>query len=182
MKTLKFWIKCILGFYIMNSIIFFTIIWCFRSWTEIDLFLQINLGFILFAALSFISFFAVKNYFSNELRYVILLFVIASMLVFQSSQFLLLNIDRSRSFYVISWVKNHDIAVTFSGYDLLEVKSDEKMSQSAIANRIDEQVDRGFITVESSHLELSKVGLMLYVISDRVAGIFRLDGWLINKL
>ena len=108
-----------------------------------------------------------------------IIFVLVAVLAF--SQLFInfqLNIDRSRSFYVLSWVKNYEIKKKNLRNDLLQIKSDEKKSISALVLRIDEQISRGLIKINTDNfLELSYSGEILLIVSETSARIFNLEGW-----
>jgi hypothetical protein len=180
-NPLFFWFKCTSYFYIISMTLVFAILLCFRYLTDIDLFLQINLSVFFVLITAFVGFAYFRKLFFNDKSELILLFLIALLLTYSSTQFMLLNIDRSRSFYVLSWVQNHDIRITNSGYDITEVKSYEKYSKFEIIKRLDEQRIRGLIKVDSSSLDLSIRGSVFYYSADKLAQIFKLDGWTSNK-
>jgi hypothetical protein len=92
----------------------------------------------------------------------------------------LLNIDRSRSFYILSWVNNGQIKVVGNEIDLSRVMSDEASSSDGIKQRIREQESRGIIVSEGSILKLSAIGTLIYNVSTKLARIFKLNGWFGN--
>jgi hypothetical protein len=99
-------------------------------------------------------------------------------------QFIFVNIDRSRSFYVISWVKNYDISIISGALIVNEgfIQSSEFSNSLAIKNRIDEQIVRGIIDINSENdLKLSIYGDAIYTISNTLSNIFNLSGWQQNK-
>ena len=93
-----------------------------------------------------------------------------------------LNIDRSRSFYVLGWVKSHQIEKSVSGITLRYIQSKEKKPNSAIEQRIEEHISRGIFRVNKNNvLELSTSGSILYYLSEASAEIFNLNGWKVNS-
>ena len=107
--------------------------------------------------------------------------LIASMLFFTLAQFSLLNIDRSRSFYILSWIDNGSMRVQGGLLILDKVKSNEKMNQEAIWERIQEQRLRGLVSVQNSELELTSKGELLLSFANLLGKIFHLENWRVNK-
>jgi hypothetical protein len=103
------------------------------------------------------------------------------LLNYNFAQFVLINVDRSRSFYVLSWVVYHEIEISPDGYKLNPITSREKVNQIAITQRIDEQLERGLIKATNSKLELTRKGKLLYKFADQMANIYDLQGWFENK-
>ena len=97
------------------------------------------------------------------------------------TQNLILNIDRSRSFYILSWVEKYSITVSDGNIDLRKVKSVEKNSEESISARIEEQKSRGLIREEKNKLELTVTGSLLLKISNAIAILFNLSGWFQNS-
>lgn len=97
------------------------------------------------------------------------------------SQSIFLNIDRSRSFYVLSWIQSNQITYVNGELDISRVNSQEKNNESAIRNRIEEQLSRGLLIESQSDLALSFRGLLVLNASDYLAEIFNLNGWLQNS-
>lgn len=108
-----------------------------------------------------------------------ILICVLSFYVFSTST--LLNIDRSRSFYILSWVDNGLVTFTEDGLKMDKVKSLEKNNSNAIENRIIEQIKRGIIVHTDSKLELSKIGKVLVQVSNLTANLFSLGGWQKNR-
>ncbi len=110
------------------------------------------------------------------------LLIIGSLLFMQIAPSTLLNIDRSRSFYVLAWVKHGEIRITDDGLDLSYIVSDERKNPEAIRLRIIEQENRGLVTLNSQgYYSLTQKGEYLFEFSDFLASIYKLNGWESNK-
>jgi predicted transcriptional regulator len=92
-----------------------------------------------------------------------------------------MNIDRSRSFYVLSWVGNGDIQISNGQLNLSKVISDEKLNISAIKERIGEQVDRSLIERRGTTYILTQKGKVMLSIANRLASFYHLEGWFNNR-
>ena len=117
----------------------------------------------------------------NRLTFVNLLIIV--LLSTTSAQFfanVMLNIDRSRSFYVLSWVRYEKVTLNDGRLDYSLVKSPEKNSYGAITQRVEEQAERGLIKI-SDKCELTLRGKMTVHISDFLAKAFSLEGWKLNN-
>jgi hypothetical protein len=93
---------------------------------------------------------------------------------------ILLNIDRSRSFYVLSWVQNNQIEI-ISTPTKLQIKSRESASLDAVLQRVEENQTRGLISKDSNGLHLTRAGEFLLVTSNVLAQVFVLKNWEENK-
>ncbi len=107
--------------------------------------------------------------------------VIASLLFFLSAQFTILNIDRSRSFYVLSWINLERIQIRGESYDLSKVDSPEKSNINAIAARIEEQVSRGLVISKNSELQLTRRGELVLWAAELSGDLFHLEYWESNR-
>ncbi len=93
----------------------------------------------------------------------------------------LLNVDRSRSFYVLGWVDNGSISGSPSRPNLENVRSEERTDLNAIAVRLQEQSQRGIIEYRNGEFSLSLTGNLLIFSSNLLAKLFKLDGWTKNN-
>jgi hypothetical protein len=93
----------------------------------------------------------------------------------------LLNIDRSRSYFVIGWVHEGNIKVEGNLYNYDNVYSPEKKNIEAADFRLSEQIDRGYVIQKNQVLELSTSGKFLYQIAELLSGIYNLNTWKINN-
>lgn len=112
-----------------------------------------------------------KNY---EIMAIVVL-IIAVITQFEASIFL--NIDRSRSVFILAWVNNHEIDVSQGNVRVVKFTSSEMENLDALKLRIDEQVQRGLIKVGSDKIFLSASGKLVLHFSQKIASIFQLDGW-----
>jgi hypothetical protein len=103
------------------------------------------------------------------------------LLFFVSHQTMLLNIDRSRSYFVIGWVHDGKIVVKGNEYDFSKVKSIEKMSSGALSSRVNEQIERGYVRKINQNLELTFSGKILFETAEALAYLFNLENWKLNK-
>jgi hypothetical protein len=88
-----------------------------------------------------------------------------------------LNIDRSRSVFILSWVHNHEIDISQGNVRVVKFTSSEMENLDALKLRINEQVQRGLMKVESDRIFLSVSGKLILYVSQRIASIFQLGGW-----
>lgn len=107
--------------------------------------------------------------------------LLSSLVFWSSAQFLLLNIDRSRSFYVISWIAQGKIDVFDHSISLDRVKSNEKLNYRAIEDRIGENSTRGLLHLKNGELKLTNLGEVVLRISNFLAPQFKLSGWFQNR-
>jgi hypothetical protein len=142
-----------------------------------DLFVNINLVFIFLSFPLVIFLFSAKEYKSSTL----LTLIIALLFFYQSATSILINIDRSRSFYVLSWVDKYQIKSGVNTNPYESVQSPEKHSIEAIQKRIIEQESRGLISDNGSEFSLTSLGKVTLQISNFFAKIFNLQGWYQNK-
>jgi len=92
----------------------------------------------------------------------------------------ILNIDRSRSFYVLSWVKNKSISIEKNRL-LINIESPEGRNTNAVIQRITEASSRGLLNRTSEEIELTALGEILFFGSNQIAKIFNLSGWFENE-
>lgn len=118
-----------------------------------------------------------SDFFSRRFQ----LTAIASLLFFLTAQFTILNIDRSRSFYVLSWIDLERIQIRGDSYDLSQVISSEKSNVNAIADRITEQVSRGLVLSKNSKLYLTQRGEFVLWAAEFSGDLFHLDYWETNR-
>jgi hypothetical protein len=99
-----------------------------------------------------------------------------------SAQGTLLNIDRSRSLYILSWAHHQKIYVENNLIVLDRVKSLEARVPSAISQRIDEHVERGLMIDNGEKILLTPRGEIFFNVANILANVFQLNGWKQNKL
>jgi hypothetical protein len=107
--------------------------------------------------------------------------VITTLVIFISASNTLLNIDRSRSFYVLNWVGQGEVANSPNGLDLTRVHSGEKMSSVAIEKRIEEQVARGLIKRTGGNFLLTNRGKLTLWVANFISHVYSLQGWKQNN-
>jgi hypothetical protein len=163
--------------FLLSVFLHFVILLMFRVLDIFNnlLFEQIILGsFLVFIVIWFWQKFIAKK----SILTILLLSMSASILVEQST---ILNIDRSRSFYVLAWTHKNLISFENGILDLTKVQSDEKLGLTGIETRINEQISRGLMTKRSSELKLSNFGKVYYFCAEKIAIIYRLDNWAKNN-
>lgn len=87
----------------------------------------------------------------------------------------LMNVDRSKSFYIIQWVAELQPTKINELQDEL-VKKYGYFDSESILKRITEQQKRGIISGEKI-LYLTKYGTIYYEIANLTAQVFTLEGW-----
>ena len=91
------------------------------------------------------------------------------------------NIDRSRSFYVLGWVYKNEVRESQNHIDLSTVTSSEKKNLDGITQRINEQETRGLLIKNGTLVNLISTGKVVYRISSIFASAFHLEGWVKNN-
>lgn len=105
-----------------------------------------------------------------------------SILLFWSfAQFTLLNIDRSRSFFLIAWVDQGKVAMTNDSYSFAKVSSPEVLNLKGMTQRVDEQISRGILKKDNNRLELTIKGKIVLETSKFLAREYKLTGWIANN-
>ncbi len=101
-----------------------------------------------------------------------------SIFVVQST---IINVDRSRSFYVLSWTDKDLVSYNGETLDLSKVSSDEKLGLTGVETRINEQISRGLISRHQNELALTNQGRIYLFIANTLAKIYSLENWENNK-
>jgi hypothetical protein len=146
------------------------------------LFEEILFGSILaaFFTLSFTFYLKNRGVFKDSIQtlcYVNILALMFSVLILPYS---LLNVDRSRSFYVLSWVEQGKVSVE-NGQIILNVKSTESLDRSGVYLRLVEQQQRGLINRSNQTYEITSMGKLALAIATMLAQTFSLENWEANK-
>ena len=115
---------------------------------------------------------------ASNVGYLLIIAVLSFQLIAPSS---ILNIDRSRSFYVLSWVKDGNVHIKDNGLILTGVKSHEALDPDAIESRLNEQLSRGLINKLNGDYKLTFRGSLMVKIADTLSALFKLQGWDENK-
>jgi hypothetical protein len=93
----------------------------------------------------------------------------------------LVNVDRSRSFYVLSWVNLGKVSVT-SGEITLDVSSHESVDKIGILERLNEQEQRGLVRQMDGTFVVSNSGKFFLQIANLLSKLFNLENWEKNKV
>ena len=107
--------------------------------------------------------------------------LLVSILFISLANLSLVNIDRSRSFYLLAWVGDSKVFQYDSRLDLSMVLSSESSNIDAIKVRLNEQISRGLVSQGGSEYSLTNLGKTYLLISDILADWFELENWEINS-
>ena len=138
---------------------------------------------ILLATLLGITFQLIVHYYTNRnnlklvLNFEFLVSILLSSIIFYSFCFsTILNVDRSKSLYVLLWV--HDLG------PVSEIELAKKISvkygvfdRDTYEQRIEEQIQRGLISTSAGKLNLTQKGNLIYESANSLAHLFKLAGW-----
>jgi hypothetical protein len=163
----------VIGFTPLLTLVFFLIR---IFWNTSLIFEQIILSGVL-VVIGYLSILMYTRY--ANIILILLIFLIASTAT-QVFTNVVLNIDRSRSFYLLSWVRYEKIEVVNGKLDLENVRSSEKLNPEAISQRLAEQVSRGLVSNDGK-FELTFRGKMIVQFSDFIGSKFSLKGWEMNN-
>jgi hypothetical protein len=101
------------------------------------------------------------------------------LLIYITMILLIVNIDRSKSFYLLYWVKNNEIKIVNS-----EISADSKskdffkeISEKDFLSRIKEHESRGLVMQNRGILYLTPPGEFLVSTSNFLSKILKLSGW-----
>jgi hypothetical protein len=142
-----------------------------------DLFAEINAFTIFFALTMLLIAFSSK---AMSFENVAVLFL-ATVLFFTIHQTTLLNVDRSRSYFIIGWVHNQRISIDDGSPNYERVLSMEKLNPWAMTDRLEEQISRGYILNEGKTLRLSARGQALYSFAQYLSKVYSLTNWDLNR-
>lgn len=92
-----------------------------------------------------------------------------------------MNIDRSRSFYILSWVQNGGIRIDEDGKLLIQVDSPERLNTRGIQERLLEQSSRGLLELRGQTYYLTNTGKITLAVANTIANFYHLDGWFKNR-
>lgn len=116
----------------------------------------------------------------NSIRLLSYVNIIGLMLSLLVLPYTLLNVDRSRSFYVLSWVDQGRVFVE-NGQIILEVKSAESADIAGVDLRLKEQDQRGLIREGNGIYKVTNTGKLTLWIANLLAKVFNLTNWEANK-
>ena len=93
------------------------------------------------------------------------------------------NIDRSKSFYVLYWIKNNKIVFDDSNstYILGIPKINDRISDFDFSQRVEEHKLRGLVRENNGELRLTFIGSKVLLFSEFTAEKFNLRGWVGKK-
>jgi hypothetical protein len=131
-------------------------------------------------ALIFLNCLACVLFYKNP-KEIVAFIVVGLVSVNLITQAIALNIDRSRSFYVLSWVDKNLINYREGSLDLKLVKSPEKSNLPAIEQRIIEQQKRGLLEITGTTVILTSRGEILIKFSNITADVLGLRNWKMNN-
>jgi hypothetical protein len=111
--------------------------------------------------------------------------LISSLIYFSTIQYTVLAVDRSRSFYVLSWVEKgwFNYAGGSLNLDPTVVRGDIDLDTDnlePIQQRIDEQISRRLIEIKGEKIQLTPVGELFLSTSNLTATLFNLKNWKTN--
>ena len=94
------------------------------------------------------------------------------------NQAFVLNVDRSRTTYVLAWIDKGFVSRTITGeIQVNGVSSPENQNVEGSVQRIEENIQRGLVKVEGERVSLTSTGSLLLKIIQITADLFRLEGW-----
>lgn len=133
------------------------------------LFIQILWTFCIVSVLIyfFSSNFPVRFFAGRELASIVIAFLIIT--------FSIINIDRSRSLYLIKWVGSNSNGVTFQ--NLAMQKKLENGEILAFRQRVEEQQQSKILEIDNDKLMLTAFGKIIFFVSNFFASILNLDGY-----
>jgi hypothetical protein len=149
-----------------------------------DIFGQISLVSLLVFIFAWVIYFLrIKRGYKLDIFTASLSSILIALLFFTINQFVLVNVDRSRSFYVIAWAKEGKLCYDEKKLVLKDIKSFEVLNTYAIDQRVSEQVHRGILsrTTPSNCLKTTQVGNIYFAVAESVSSFFNLQGWRTNK-
>ncbi len=96
---------------------------------------------------------------------------------------LFVNIDRSKSFYVLYWIENNEIEYDLTNLTFLVKVPDinSRTNEFDFIQRVQEHKIRGLVTQNGKRISLTSAGKVILKISDLSAKFFRLKGWVGNS-
>lgn len=149
-----------------------------------DLFTQINISVFIALTIGLIFIFLCRKTTETKhsLRRNAHLLITLNLVIFIILQFSLVNIDRSRSFYVLSWANEGKIYKTDNGFDLVGVISLEALNNHAINARIEEQIQKKFLFDQGDLIRPTRAGSVLIWTANSLSNVFKLENWKINRV
>lgn len=90
----------------------------------------------------------------------------------------LLNVDRSRSFYVLSWIDSGNISYSENKFKIT-ANSPEAADEAGVIQRVLEQRSRGLI--QKSQMKLTSRGELTLEVAKCLSWLFKLENWALNR-
>ena len=112
----------------------------------------------------------IKLFYGRELIAIVLAFTVVTTL--------LVNIDRSRSFYLLKWVDQYSFNNSTSLNVIVAGKRFDKVQEMALRQRVKEQGQSATISIDGEKIKLTFFGKTLVRISNLLARVFRLYGYI----
>jgi hypothetical protein len=111
--------------------------------------------------------------------------LLTSLLYFSIVQYTVLAIDRSRSFYILSWVdqgwfKYSDNSLRLTPKSNAQGIDLDPNNLTPVKQRIDEQISRNLITINIDEIQLTLIGKAMVYSSNKIALVFNLKNWQAN--
>lgn len=171
---------------IVLSILFFTslLIALTRNFLKIDMLLFESIivsssiiFLIVFLTLTRIRLKVIPTSSLQTLLYVSLIGLLCTLIILPNT---LLNVDRSRSLYILNWVNQKQLK-NVGGELVVNVKSPEGSDLSGVELRLDEQIQRGLVIYSGGEYKLSRSGRFVLQVAEILASSFNLSNWQRNK-
>lgn len=147
----------------------FLIIWRILD-RETFLFLQI----IVVCIMTYLLFFLLSNRFESFRGRE----MVATLIAFTLISFTTLNIDRSRSFFLLKWVGQYESTSGVSIQEIAKMKSLTETEVSAIQQRVQEQKQSIMLTGSGANLRLTTIGRIFVKACSFLAHLFNLQGYI----
>jgi len=93
----------------------------------------------------------------------------------------IMNVDRSKSLYVLNWF-HEEQPVSKSQMEILLIKKYGEYDKIYIEQRIQEQLERKVFQKKGNFIALTKLGSFYWNVGNIVARIFHLDGWFASRI
>ena len=172
-----------LKFLVLPLLASFFFLFCMRQITqEILLFESMLLSILITILFVLILYWVRREREFKQFAFEDLLAIVLSLVLFYSiSGSTILNVDRSKSFYVLSWV--HDYGPISENELAQRLQSKYGAYDSiSINQRLVEQTSRGVLVFRGGRYQTSVVGDIYWYVATGIASIFKLSGWYSAKL
>jgi hypothetical protein len=160
--------------FLLAALLFNVLFYILRQFNQSSLLFD---QLIIIGALSFLIIFFFR-FLTKKLDKKIMQTILLVLTLVLFSQSIFLNVDRSRSTYLLSWVNLNKVEYNSSELDLYKVLSSESSNVEAISSRLKEQIDRGLIKVsDENKLSLTRRGKFIVQLSEFLSKVYHLEGW-----